>query len=197
MTQFTTAERPACIENIRTRVRGVKLRQAKRSKAAPPPDPEDCRYLFTVCTGNRWMELGLREPEPQMLFGEFWHQNELCILFAGTNVGKSVLAVQIGNSIAQGIAIAPFALQAGPANVLYVDFELGTRQFYQRYTHAQATITLTTALSARSLTPIIRLPGAALFMTKHHLIQESDMKLFCNYYWRKFLMNMLLKIGDH
>ena len=35
-----------------------------------------------------------------MLFGKFWHQRELCILFADINVGKSVLAMQIGNAIA-------------------------------------------------------------------------------------------------
>ena len=138
--QNHTAERPECIERIRAEARGVPYRPAKRSKKSinntPQRDPEDCRYLFTVATGNRWMELGQRETPPRMLFGEFWHENEFSILFADTNVGKSVLAVQIANSIARGCAIAPFALTAEAAKVLYIDFELSTKQFYQRYTHA-------------------------------------------------------------
>ncbi|MEO7212067.1 AAA family ATPase [Mucilaginibacter sp.] len=134
-----TAERPDYIESIRAEVRGFKSRPARlpAREYRQPPDPEEGRHLFTVFTGNRWMELGQREPGAKMLFGEFWHQNELCILFADTNVGKSVLAVQIGNSVARGKAIAPFALQAPPAKVLYIDFELTTLQFYQRYTHTQ------------------------------------------------------------
>ncbi|GGH20583.1 AAA family ATPase [Mucilaginibacter phyllosphaerae] len=140
MTQNHSFARPDFIEEIRAEIKGYKFRPANRLKTAtapPPANPDACRYLFTVATGSRWMELGEREPTPKMLFGELWHQNELCILFADTNVGKSVLAVQIGNSIAQGKPIAPFALHAQPAKVLYIDFELTTNQFYQRYTHAR------------------------------------------------------------
>lgn len=138
MTENHTAERPEFIEKIRAEVRGVKYRPAKRSNTPvnTTVDPEACRHLFSVATGKRWMELGERGPAPKMLFGEFWHEGELSILFADTNVGKSVLAVQIGNSIASGKPIAPFALGAEPANVLYIDFELSTKQFYQRYTGA-------------------------------------------------------------
>jgi hypothetical protein len=68
-----------------------------------------------------------------MLLGELWHQGELCMLFADTNIGKSVLAVQIGESIARGQSIAPFTCQAPPARVLYIDFELSQAQFGLRY----------------------------------------------------------------
>lgn len=160
MSQNHYVERPAYIENIRAEVRGYPLRPAKRLKIlVPPPDPEDCRYLFTVCTGNRWMELGEREPESKMLFGEFWHQGELCILFADTNVGKSVLAVQIGNSIAHGKAIAPFALHAKPTKVLYIDFELSTKQFYQRYTHAEGDYNFTDYFLHAQFNPDAEIPG--------------------------------------
>ena len=138
MTVYHNTGRPECIEKIRAEASGLKYRPAKRIKVIPPPaDPEDCRYLFNVATGNRWMELGEREPAAKMLFGELWHEGELCILFADTNVGKSVLAVQIGNSIACGKPIAPFAMDAEPAQVLYIDFELSTKQFYKRYTGAE------------------------------------------------------------
>ncbi|RWY47143.1 AAA family ATPase [Mucilaginibacter gilvus] len=137
MNQNHAFKRPDSIEQIRAEVRGTPFRPAKKSvkQVVTKPDPDDCRYLLAIATGNRWMELGEREPQAQMLFGELWFQNELCILFADTNVGKSVLAVQVGHSIAQGRAIAPFYLQAPPATVLYIDFELSTQQFYRRYSN--------------------------------------------------------------
>lgn len=139
MNTYHPTGRPDIIEAIRAEARGLELRPAKRitDNTNPPANPEACRYLFTVCTGNRWMELGEREPKAMMLFGSFWHQNELCMLFADSNAGKSVLAVQIGNSIARGKAIGPFAMQAKAAKVLYIDFELTTLQFYQRYANTQ------------------------------------------------------------
>jgi archaellum biogenesis ATPase FlaH len=159
MSQNHSAERPPYIENIRAEVRGYPLRQAKRSKVIITPDPEASRYLFTVFSGNRWMDLGEREPESRMLFGEFWHQGELCILFADTNVGKSVLAVQIGNSIAHGKAIAPFALDVKPTKVLYIDFELSTKQFYQRYMHPQGNYNFTDHFLRAQFNPDTEIAG--------------------------------------
>lgn len=154
-----SAERPLAIEQIRAEVRGYSMPPAKRPKIAAKPDPDACRYLFTVCTGNRWMELGEREPDPEMLFGEFWHQNELCILFADTNAGKSVLAVQIGNSISLGKRIKPFALGAKPARVLYIDFELTAKQFYQRYTHQQDNYNFTDHFFRAQFNPDAEIPA--------------------------------------
>jgi hypothetical protein len=130
MPEIHTAERPAFIEQLRAEARGDIFRPAQRSNT---PDPDATRYLFTVYTGNHWLELGEREPRSNMLFGEFWHQYELCILFADTNMGKSVLAMQIANSISRRSRIGPFANQVPPAKVLYIDFELSSRQFHQRY----------------------------------------------------------------
>jgi archaellum biogenesis ATPase FlaH len=138
MSNQSSSERPWYIEQLRSEVRGRPTRPAKKVKPAAPPDPEAARYLFTVCTGNRWIELGERETESKMLFGEFWHQGELCILFADTNAGKSVLAVQIGNGISRQQRVGPFALNAEASKVLYIDFELTTRQFQLRYSHPQS-----------------------------------------------------------
>jgi hypothetical protein len=69
-----TSERPLFIEQIRAESGSrPPLRPARRPKPALPPlEPSDAHAVFTVCTGNRWMELAEREPEPKMLFGEFW-----------------------------------------------------------------------------------------------------------------------------
>jgi hypothetical protein len=74
-----------------------------------------------------------KQDDAKMLFDSFWHEGELCILFADTNVGKSVLAVQIGDSISRGEPIDNFKMTAVKTSVLYFDFELTTKQFEVRY----------------------------------------------------------------
>lgn len=68
-----------------------------------------------------------------MLFGKFWFEGELCILFADSNVGKSILAVQIGNCINSGTAMGPFVSESAAQPILYCDFELTDKQFESRY----------------------------------------------------------------
>jgi len=89
--------------------------------------------LFTVMPANKWIEQAKSRPTPKMLFGQLWFENELCILFADTNLGKSILAVQIGDSISKGEAIRGFTLEASKQLVLYFDFELSDKQFEARY----------------------------------------------------------------
>jgi hypothetical protein len=94
---------------------------------------ESTPNLFQVKTGNEWLEDAAKRDIPEMLFSEFWHEGELCILFADTNLGKSILAVQIGDSISRGEPIRGFNLGTAPQKVLYLDFELSDKQFENRY----------------------------------------------------------------
>ena len=96
-------------------------------------DFKESKGLFTVKTATRWIEQAKNRPIPKMLFGEFWFESELCIMFADTNLGKSILAVQIGNSISRGEPINGFKLEATKQPVLYFDFELTEKQFEGRY----------------------------------------------------------------
>lgn len=89
--------------------------------------------LFKVMTATKWLNQAKTRPIPKMLFGEFWFEGELCILFADTNLGKSILAVQIGNSISKGEGIPSFRLQTLKQPILYFDFELSDKQFENRY----------------------------------------------------------------
>ncbi len=136
---YHTAERPWFIEEIRMEQRQYAERVHKAGKHGLVPDKEPGRNMFTIRTGNQWLEASRSQPMPKMLFGEFWHENELCILFADTNAGKSILAVQIGNSLTRTEPISPFAVHADPANVLYVDFELSGKQFSLRYSNGANT----------------------------------------------------------
>lgn len=89
--------------------------------------------MFTLKTGNRWLQDAKAKPIPRRLLSELWHEGELCILFADTNTGKSILAVQIADSISRGVAIPGLTLEAEAQPVVYMDFELFDKQFQARY----------------------------------------------------------------
>ncbi|WP_339628349.1 AAA family ATPase [uncultured Maribacter sp.] len=89
--------------------------------------------LFILKKASQWIDEAKNRPTPKMLFSEFWHEGELCILFADTNVGKSILAVQIGNSIALGEPLQGFKMDSEKQKILYLDFELSDKQFEVRY----------------------------------------------------------------
>lgn len=82
----------------------------------------DTEPLFTVKTGNQWMAEAFYKPDPEPLWDEFWHEGEVSCLFADSNLGKSIYAVQIAQTI------------AFTKRVIYFDFELTDKQFQQRYT---------------------------------------------------------------
>ncbi len=89
--------------------------------------------LLNVRTANACIMEAKNMAIPQKLCGEFWHENEVCILFADTGVGKSVLAVQIADCISRGIKLGVFGSEAIAQKVLYLDFELSLKQFEKRY----------------------------------------------------------------
>lgn len=74
-------------------------------------------------TANDTMYLGSQMKEITPLFKPFFYENEISVLFAESNLGKSILAVQIGEYIAQH-----------GKKVMYFDYELTTKQFQERYT---------------------------------------------------------------
>jgi RecA-family ATPase len=93
------------------------------------------RKLLLPRSMNDWMTSSLWEGSPAKLFGPFWLEYELCILFGGTGLGKSALATQIAESLALGISIPPFGdgKPVPPKRVLYCDFELTREQLIMRY----------------------------------------------------------------
>jgi RecA-family ATPase len=89
--------------------------------------------LFVNRTANEWMAESMKRPIPKRLFGSLWYENELAILFADTNLGKSILAVQMAESISNGKSIRGFTSDSKKEKVLYFDFELSDKQFENRY----------------------------------------------------------------
>jgi KaiC/GvpD/RAD55 family RecA-like ATPase len=90
--------------------------------------------LLSVKTANECVRDSGNKEDPKMLFDSFWREGEICVLFADTNLGKSILAVQIADSITKGKAIKGFAFDAKKQKALLIDFELSEKQFGSRYT---------------------------------------------------------------
>ena len=91
--------------------------------------------FFNLKSANEWIEEAKSKPIPKMLFGELWFQNEICILFADSNVGKSILAVQIAEHICKGENTCNLDIEIIPQQVIYFDFELSSKQFENRYSN--------------------------------------------------------------
>lgn len=89
--------------------------------------------IFTVKSANQVIEEAKSRPTPKKLFGQLWFEHEVCILFADTNLGKSILAVQIADGISNGEKVIGLETSPKPLKVLYCDFELSDKQFEVRY----------------------------------------------------------------
>ena len=77
--------------------------------------------LLSIKAANEWIQESLKTPDPKMYFYDLIVQYENTVIFASSNVGKSILATQIAESIAE------------TEKVLYVDLELSSKQFQMRY----------------------------------------------------------------
>jgi len=89
--------------------------------------------MFVARPANAYLKVGDGAVPQVMLFGEFWRQGQLTLLFADTGLGKSALAVQIACALAGGSPIERFEMHSAPQRVLYFDFELSHEQFAARY----------------------------------------------------------------
>lgn len=81
--------------------------------------------VFTVNPAKQWLTEAASRPNPKSLWLSLWYENEVACLFADTNMGKSIYAVQIAEHVSQ------------EQKVLYFDFEMTDKQFQLRYTDAE------------------------------------------------------------
>lgn len=97
----------------------VRLAQSNGDTSTQTTEQSD----FFICkSANQWIQEAKQRPNPEPLYMTLWFQGEHCCLFADSNIGKSILAVQIAT------AIAPNRM------VLLFDFELSDKMFQMRYT---------------------------------------------------------------
>lgn len=84
------------------------------------------KYGIFVCkSANQVLAEASRRPDPKNLWLKLWYEGELCCLYAPSEAGKSIYAVQIADAIAK------------EKRVLYFDFELSEKQFQLRYTNQE------------------------------------------------------------
>lgn len=105
------------------------LGEAARPQAPDAPKPnrrmrktDNNEDFILVQAANEAIVEGMGEPDPIDLWHGIWFENEISCLFASSGMGKTILAVQIAEHVAQRVP------------VLYFDFELTTKQFQRRYT---------------------------------------------------------------
>ena len=77
--------------------------------------------MLTLKSANQTIEDASKRPDPEQLSLELWYEGEVCCLFADSNLGKSIFAVQMADEIAL------------KHKVIYVDCELSDKQFQLRY----------------------------------------------------------------
>lgn len=78
--------------------------------------------MFSVKPANQSIADAAMRPDPPNLYLGLWREGEVGCLFADSNLGKSIFAVQMADTIAR------------TRPVLYVDCELSEKQFQLRYT---------------------------------------------------------------
>ena len=94
--------------------------------------------FFKVRTANTRLEDSIRIQKPRRLLDCFVVEGEVTVLFAPTNVGKSVLALQIADAISQGKSEYGFESELTRGeSVAYVDLENTDCQFAGRYSGHQ------------------------------------------------------------
>jgi hypothetical protein len=114
-------ERPMEIELIRSATRGTITAKETRLLNNLLRSAADSKDAFIIKPASDFLHTTSSPVEAEMLFGDFWYEGELCIMFADTNVGKSILAVQIGDALSRGIPIPRFTMKQQAVTVLYFE----------------------------------------------------------------------------
>lgn len=99
---------------------------AESENTVKTTDSEDGLWMTKA---NKAMEKAFKIKDRESLYKRLWYEGEICVLVAKSNLGKSILAVQIANEIAKSGKL-----------VIYLDYELEDKQFQQRYTNERTKV---------------------------------------------------------
>ena len=115
---------------------GRSLKKVTRAISAPV---QVKAKRFKVESLDDILERNKNLPPAKKMFGEFWYEGELCILFGKTNTGKSHLAFQIAMGLVNPSESEHFQYDGEKIKVLYFDLELSERQIATRLSGAKNT----------------------------------------------------------
>ncbi len=119
------------------------------------------KNFFTVKSANQVLKDAYLLPPQKELFGKLWFEHEICCLFADTNTGKSILAVQVAETIAGNNSLLNCDIP--PAAVLYFDFELSEKQFQTRYTEGNQLYQFSDKFQRIEINPDADIPATQTF----------------------------------
>ena len=128
--------------HARTEREMERLRDKARRDYEMTPNANDT--MLAMRPASHWILPRRQRRQPIELLSSLWRTGEIAVMFGPRSVGKSVFAVQIADAIAKGNSPLnspqffkqkrkPQKGDRRPPNVLYLDFELDSRQFSERY----------------------------------------------------------------
>lgn len=117
------APRPQIRDLNITAIPDISIKDVVAPKAKPDVQVSAPTSSFVVSPVGQLVKEMEGKPDLKSLCGTLIFENECAILFGDSNTGKSILAVQIGEKIADKFGMT----------VIYFDFELSTRQFCKRF----------------------------------------------------------------
>lgn len=97
-----------------------KLKKEKVDKERDDQERND--EVYVIKSGKEWAKMGLREEDKKCLWLSLWREREICFLFADSNIGKSIYALQMAFHIAK------------TQKVIYFDYEMDFKEFQSRCT---------------------------------------------------------------
>lgn len=100
----------------------INKENSDKTLGAVRPQSKTSVGMFSIKSANDVIKDAKAQPDPAPFWLSMWYEGEVCCLFSDSNLGKSILAVQIASLIAR------------KQKVLYFDFELSDKQFQLRYT---------------------------------------------------------------
>ena len=120
--------------------------------------------MFLVKTANQTVDDAKKRPDPISLFWNIWYEGEVCCLFADSNLGKSILAVQMADEIAR------------TRKVLYIDCEMSDKQFQLRYTDefTGETHSFPSGFLRAEIDPMYAMPKNAEELMLQHIEQTAE-----------------------
>lgn len=118
------------MENLNQYQNCIVSELSELQKVVSDPSMSPTQSLLKIKTANEWTTAAAQRPDPKSLWMSFWYEGELCCLFADSNLGKSIYAVEIARSISR------------TEPVIYFDFELSDKQFQLRYTDESGILNL-------------------------------------------------------
>lgn len=170
--------------------------QCKDTELSPIPyigingEPEIKKeYGFKCLSYSEMMANGKAAKERKKIFGDFLYQGTNTLLFANTNNGKSLLAYHIGVLAATGQSFdnsEAFINECEPMRVLFFDFEMDDKMFYDR--HKKAADNFDMEILNKNLkvvredVEIKQIPGAMLLelIEQEAIIQNSELIVIDN-----------------